>query len=98
MHKENYYIYHSSWACAKSIAQITENLYPAKTVPKTFPIINLMSTTANDTKNIINSLSNQINCVVMIKYQKKQPKVAWITIVLHTVMYDGGLKSSRPRP
>ena len=48
MNKENYYIYHSSEACPTSAAQIKENLYLAKTVPRTFPIINLMFTTAND--------------------------------------------------
>ena len=65
MHKENYYIYHSSYACATSVAQIMENLYLAKTVPKTFPIINRMSITANDSKNIINSLS-QIKEIVWL--------------------------------
>ena len=71
----------------RHVQQITVNLYQAKTVPKTFPIIKLTSTTANDSKNIINSLSNQINCVVMTIYQQKHPKGAWVTIVFHTVTY-----------
>jgi hypothetical protein len=45
-----------------SVAQIKENLSLAKNAPKTFPNINLMSTTANEIKNIINFLKSKKLC------------------------------------
>jgi hypothetical protein len=36
--------------------------YTAKTIPRTFPDINLMLTTPNEVKNIINSLKSKNSC------------------------------------
>jgi hypothetical protein len=54
--------------------------YLAEAIPKTFPNVNLMPTTANEVTSKINSLKNIF--VVMVKYQQCYSNSAHTTLII----------------
>jgi hypothetical protein len=57
-----------------------------KTIPRTFPDINLLPTMANEIKNIINSLKSIYTHAVMMEYQQNYVKLAQTILVFLQVI------------
>jgi hypothetical protein len=62
-----------NWIIVQNAQQEDAIQYLTKTIHRTFPDINLLHTTANEIKNIINSLKS--THVVMMEYQQNYSKL-----------------------